>query len=176
MLVRPHNQTVHSRGTWAAWSAWPRRGRGWQLPACGLQGHVRARTELFLKLRSQLVRFVRPVVVFACDGRLCACHVATDDEMGCAEVLADDHVLQHLPRPSHFHRVRKVCPNEVGVLDLVLEGLVCQDADVALDVTGLSWACGTRTVRRTREQTAIFLRGKGNGCGGRASLGAPHVG
>ena len=46
------------------------------------------------------------VEVLGGEGALCASHVTTNDEVSCAKVLADDHVLDGLARLSlEFRKV-----------------------------------------------------------------------
>mmetsp|Transcript_85498 Transcript_85498/g.204911 ORF Transcript_85498/g.204911 Transcript_85498/m.204911 type:complete len:320 (+) Transcript_85498:414-1373(+) len=96
-------------------------------------------------LLAHLLSLVGAIEVLRRQGALSARHVPADDEVGGPEVLADDHVLDGLPRPSHLHGVGQVGPPEVLpgpllVLRLLLQNLVGLDPCRPVDVPGLRWS------------------------------------
>merc|ERR1711963_789698 len=72
--------------------------------------------ELLRVLLARLLGVVSAVEVVARDGALRARHVAADDEVRGAVILADDHVLDRLAGAGHLHAVRKVRPPKHRVL------------------------------------------------------------
>jgi len=69
------------------------------------------------------LRVVGAVEVLAVDAGLAARHVAADDEVRAAVVLADDHVLDGLAGARHVHGVGQVRPRDARVLRLLLQDL-----------------------------------------------------
>mmetsp|Transcript_5158 Transcript_5158/g.12805 ORF Transcript_5158/g.12805 Transcript_5158/m.12805 type:complete len:257 (-) Transcript_5158:1396-2166(-) len=93
---------------------------------------------------AHLLGVVWAVEVVRGDGALRARHVPPDDEVRRAIVLPDDHVLDRLARPRHFHAVGQIRPAEHGelLLGLLSERLVGVDAHEAVDVPRLGRAAG----------------------------------
>mmetsp|Transcript_16062 Transcript_16062/g.39988 ORF Transcript_16062/g.39988 Transcript_16062/m.39988 type:complete len:408 (+) Transcript_16062:224-1447(+) len=88
------------------------------------------------------LRVVRAVEILASERGLGARHVAADDEVRAAVVLADDHVLDGLTGARHVHGVGQVRPAQARVVGLRLEHLVRLVAHVAGDVVVLGGAAG----------------------------------
>ena len=90
----------------------------------------------------EILGLVGAVEVVAAEARLTAGHVAANDEVGAAVVLADDHVLERLARTRHVHRVGQVGPADAGVVHLRGEPFVGLEAHLAGNVIVLGWATG----------------------------------
>merc|ERR1711953_1314049 len=106
-------------------------------------GHL----ELCRMFLAHLLSLEGPVEIITGQGAFSSCHVATNDEMRGAEVFPNDHVLNRFARPSHFHRVGKVCPPEgvAGPLFVkrpFLHDFVSLDSCFAINVSWLRRAHG----------------------------------
>ncbi len=104
-------------------------------------GHLLERhhldAELRLHLLQQRLGVIRPVERLACPVAAGPGVVAPDDEMGAAEVLADDRVPDRLARPGHAHGERQEAQQR-GLLGIGLEHLlVAADAREMVDVARL---------------------------------------
>ena len=123
-------------------------------------------TQLGGVVTGKVLGLVWTVEVVATDRRLAARHVAADDEMGTAVVLADDHVLQRLAGASHVHRVGQVGPANAGVVHLGGQALIGLEAHLTRNVVVLGGAAGGMNqhhaliahvggIKRTGEQLVV---------------------
>ena len=90
----------------------------------------------------EVLGLVGAVEILAGQGGFAARHVAADDEVAAAVVLADDHVLQGLPGAGHVHGVGQVGPADARVGHLGGQALVGGEAHLAGDVVLLGGATG----------------------------------
>ena len=77
------------------------------------------------------------IVVFAGDTGLGSSHITSDDEVGAAEVLSDDHVLNGFTRSGHVHGVWKVFPEDARVGGFLLQDFVGLVSDSSRNIVGL---------------------------------------
>mmetsp|Transcript_9961 Transcript_9961/g.22739 ORF Transcript_9961/g.22739 Transcript_9961/m.22739 type:complete len:396 (+) Transcript_9961:333-1520(+) len=126
----------------------------------------RGNTELRSMLLGEVLRVVWPVEVIAGDGALGTSHVASNDEVGAPEVLANHHVLDRLTGSSHVHGVREVVPPDPGVLSLLRQAHVGLVANGSGDVVCLGGSAGgvhkdnalrpnLRSIKRASEELVV---------------------